>query len=174
MPEKIWVREDKYRKMGVPEDNIYDMVISPYAKLFAKITEEWDISPVLASVVLIRYPKRLKKKGLPVGNIDESIFEGIFNAYREGKIPADAILFILEQAIKQEAFSEDLIPDKCSEAELNETVENAGRQIEKIDMHNPESKERLLMGFVMDTLRGRISGSKVKSFIEDNYNTEDK
>jgi glutamyl-tRNA(Gln) amidotransferase subunit E len=174
MPEKIWVREDKYRKMGVPEDNIYDLVISPYAKLFKKLTEEWDISPVLASVVLIQYPKRLKKKGFPVENLDQSIFEGIFDAYRNGKIPADGILFILEQAIKQEEFSQGLIPKKCTDAELNETVENAQRQIDKINMHNPESKKRLLMGFVMDSLRGRISGSHVKSFIEDNYNTEEK
>ncbi|MFP4527226.1 MAG: Glu-tRNA(Gln) amidotransferase subunit GatE [Candidatus Kapaibacterium sp.] len=172
MPEQIWNREGRYRKLGVPEHHIPDLVISPFAEVFEKWVEENELSPVLASTVIIQYPKRLKKQGLKINIITPDMIDGIFAAYRDGKIPADGILYILEQAIRQEKFDESLIPPKASDAELSQTVEASERQIEKIKLHNPESKGKLLMGFVMDSLRGRISGQKAKGFIEENKNLE--
>ena len=64
LPEKFWDRIKWYKELKIPEDTISDLSISEYAALFKTAVKEWKVNPTTAAVVLIQYPKRLKKTGL--------------------------------------------------------------------------------------------------------------
>ena len=166
LPERFWLREARYRRLGVPEDLIKYLAISEYAPLFDKLTSEKEVDPVLAATALIQYPKRLKKKRLPIGILNEEIFEKIFEAYKAGKLPKDGILHLMEKTLVNGYFSEGLIPDQADEKTIENEVQIAVRQFEEAKFNNPDSKDKYIMGQVMDKLRIKADGSEVRVILE--------
>ncbi|MFA5405574.1 MAG: Glu-tRNA(Gln) amidotransferase subunit GatE, partial [Ignavibacteria bacterium] len=112
LPDYYWDRENWYKKLNIPPDVIPGLAISKYAELFKKLVNEWKINPVLASVVLIQYPKRLLRKKLKIELLTVVIMEEIFDAYKKGLIYKEGILIAMELAVKNsENFINYFIPE---------------------------------------------------------------
>lgn len=161
LPEPVWDREAWYRNLKVPKDVIEPLAVSRYADLFKKLVTKWQIDPVLASVALIQYPKRLKHKGLDAEILTDIIFEGIFLAYRQGTLSREGILLAMENAARSGSFSLELLPPPCSESELMEAAVSARKELSEIKIHNAGREKTVLMSLIMKRLRGRIEGTKV-------------
>lgn len=161
LPEPVWERESWYRSLGVPEDVVQPLAASKFAELFKKLTAKLEIDPVLASVALIQFPKRLKHKGLNTNLLSEIVFEGVFSAYRQGMLSREGILMALEGAARSGSFSMDLLPPACSDDELNEAMASAREELSAIKLYKPENEKTILMSLIMKRLRGRIEGKKV-------------
>ncbi len=71
IPEQFWKRQKWYHELGIPPDTVEELSISKYAELFKKAVIEWKINPTTAAVVLIQYPKRLKKNGCMIELMNE-------------------------------------------------------------------------------------------------------
>ena len=69
LPARILTREGRYRELGVPEDLVAGLAASPLAPLFERAVGEWGVNPALAAVVLVQYPRRLKREAFrPTGS----------------------------------------------------------------------------------------------------------
>ena len=161
LPPRITSRERWYREIGVPEDLIERLSASPYAPLFEKSVREWGLSPKLASVLLIQYPKRLKKKKLPVPLLDGGMAEDILKALRDRRLFKEGILPLLEQALVLGKGVEQLLPTSGTVPELQESIVQTAESLSHKKMKNDQSLMRLAMGRLMQTWRGRIDGTKV-------------
>jgi len=157
MPEKFWKKRKWYKTLGIPVDVIDELSISQYAKLFNKALEEWKVNPTTAAVVLIQYPKRLKKEGLDVGILNNEVLEMILKSYADDLLPRDAILSVMRTTIEMRLFSDEIIPKPISEDQLGLEIKSACKEIEKLKLRKEENKEYVLMGILMRKLRGRIS-----------------
>ncbi len=165
LPEKFWIREARYRKQNIPPENITSLAISEYAKLFEFLTGEWKINPTLASIVLIHFPKKLKKQGFDPRLLTEETFKGVFLAYKDGQLPKEGIISALRSALKLGKFYPELLPPPCTEKELENVVRESKLEIDKLTLHMEGNRNKLLIGRIMDKLRYRIDGSTVLNYL---------
>jgi glutamyl-tRNA(Gln) amidotransferase subunit E len=171
LPEHFWDREKWYMELKIPVDTVEELSISPYAALFKKAVKEWKINPVFAAVLLIQYPKRLKKKYLDTEILNEEIFSDILSAYKDDKITSDGILPLLENVISLGVFFDELLPIPCTDNELEKTFEESKNQLKNIKLYKKENAPDVVMGLAMKKLRGRIPGKEVYSFIKNKENS---
>ena len=161
LPEKFWKRIEWYKELNIPEDTINDLSISPYAELFKKAVTEWKVNPTTSAVVLIQYPKRLKKTGYNIELLNENIFSEIIKAYSENKIPRDAILSALQNVIELGLFTEEIFFKPIQDKELDTQIESASDELKKMKLYNEKNTEHILMGLLMKILRGRAGAPYV-------------
>jgi len=161
LPEKFWDRIKWYKELKIPEDTISDLSISEYAELFKTAVGEWKINPTTAAVVLIHYPKRLKKSGYNIELLNENVFSEMLKAYSEEKIPRDAILLALQNVIELGIFTEEVFFKPITYEELDTQIKSARGELTKMQLYNEKNTEHILMGLLMKKLRGRVSAPYV-------------
>jgi len=161
LPEQFWKRKEWYKELKIPPDTIDELSISKYAELFKLAVTEWKVNPVTAAVVLIQYPKRLKRGTLNFGQIDEDILSQILKAYADRKLTQDFILTALKNSAELGMFVEEIIPEPINDKDLEKEIMLAEEQMQKMDFVKKENVESIMMGILMSKLRGRISASKV-------------
>jgi glutamyl-tRNA(Gln) amidotransferase subunit E len=161
LPEKFWERQEWYKKLGIPEDVITELSISQYAKLFKKAVEGWKVNTTTTAVVLIQYPKRLKKENRNIEILNNDVLETILKLYADDDLPRDAILSVMRNTIEMGLFTDEIIPEPISEKQLKEEIDSANKKLKKMKLRKQENKEHLLMGMLMRKLRGRIDAVTV-------------
>ena len=161
LPEPFWEREEKYRAMGIPKDTIKDLAISRFATLFDKLVRELEIDPVLASVVLIQYPKRLKKKGFDPELLTEEMLLGVFESYKDGLLSRDGILPMIKNSIKHGKFYPELIPAPCTDNDFKDALSESESEIKEMNFFDETNKKVLLMDRVMKKVRLQLNGAEV-------------
>jgi glutamyl-tRNA(Gln) amidotransferase subunit E len=161
LPEKYWIRHAWYKELGIPEDTIQELSISKYALLFKKSINEWNINPTAAAVILIQYPKRLKKKGLNIGILNEDILGNLLKYFASGNIPRDAILSVMEKILNNGSYSDDVILSPASDDEVKKEINSSMEVLKNVSLRNEMNRGSVLMGILMKKLRGRIPASVI-------------
>jgi glutamyl-tRNA(Gln) amidotransferase subunit E len=166
LPVPVWVREANYGALGVPEDLIRPLAMSRLAGLFDFVVQRWSINPTLASVALVQFPKRMRKKGLDTSSLTFYKFKHIFKLYQDGKITREGIYLAMSGG-----FAADSIPAAPSAAEIDAAVRAGFGRLGSMKIHNPGKTDQILTGLVMDRIRGLVEGrdvaARVRSFLEE-------
>ncbi len=161
LPAPIWTREAWYRGLGLPEDVVEPLAMSRLAAFFEMLVRDWRIDPVMASVALVQFGKRLKRKGLDADAIGLDALRRIFKLYRDRTISRDGVLALMEKAARREALPEADDVRPATDGEVRACVAAAKEALGGMTVHNPDRTAHILMGLVMTTLRGRIEGADV-------------
>jgi glutamyl-tRNA(Gln) amidotransferase subunit E len=156
LPLDFWTRESRYHTLGVPDDVVHPLSVSIYAPLFEMLVSEWGIHPVLASVALIQFPKRLQKEKLDTSALTATVMKEIFESYKKGKFTKDALYKTMKDAIRRGGFSEKELPEQCPKEELAAVVHGAVVLLSGVKVNHTEKKHEILMGLALEKLRGRI------------------
>lgn len=173
LPEQFWKRIEWYKELKIPIDTIDELSISQYAELFKKAVYEWKVNPTTAAVFLIQYPKRLIKYGcMPFDKLrvtewlHEGMLEGILKSYADGKIPQDALLTTLRTVVELGAFTEEVILKPASKKEIEDAIESAQAEYDKMKIRKPEKRNEILIGMIMKKLRGKVPAKFVAEKID--------
>jgi glutamyl-tRNA(Gln) amidotransferase subunit E len=158
LPPNILDREARYAAAGVPVDLRAPLASSSRADLFETAVAEWGVEPELAAVVLVQYPKRLKRKGLPADGIEDEILRDLLAAVGKGRLAREGILPVLEKAVETGTKAEDLLPEPAGEKEIETALAEALTQLESMTFKDPGAGERFAMGRLMERFRGRAAG----------------
>ena len=169
LPEQFWIRKEWYKSLNIPPDTIDELSISKYAELFKKAVNEWKVNPTNAAVVLIQYPKRLKRSGFSIEIINEDILSAILKAFADEKLTYDFILTTLKLCIELGMFVEEIIPEPIGDWELENEILIAEQQMQKMKFVKEENRGSILMGILMNKLRGRVSAKKIAERIGLNH-----
>jgi glutamyl-tRNA(Gln) amidotransferase subunit E len=166
LPTPVWTREAWYRELALPADVIEPLSVSRWAGLFEKLVKDWGIEPVAASVALIQFPKRLKKKGLDAENLTEDTLRRVFALYRERRISRDGVFALMEKAARGGALpgAGDIHP--AAEEEIYGQVLASNAALKGMRLHDPTQRAHVLMGLVMTALRGRVEGAAVRERVQ--------
>ena len=165
LPEQFWKRIEWYNKLGIPKDTIEELSISPYAELFMKAVNDWKINPTTAAVLIIQYPKRLRKYGIPNNWLNAEIFESILQSFAENKIPKDALLSVLKNVAELGVFTDEVVLNPASKNEIEDVINSAKSDYEKMNVYNPGKKLQILMGLIMKKLRVKASAKDIAYMI---------
>jgi len=161
LPEQFWKRQTWYRELNIPPDTIDELSISKYAELFKKAVNDWKVNPVTAAVVLIHFPKRLSRSSYVIDLIDEQMMSSILKAYVDGKLTYDFILTAMKISSELGMFVDEIIPQPISDDELEKEILLAEEQMSKMKFIKDKNAVSIIMGILMNKLRGRISAKKV-------------
>lgn len=177
LPERIWIREEKYDKMGVPKDLIKDLAVSKFALLFEALTEDCKIDAKLAATALIQFRKRLRKKKssvkeLNLDDINREAFDLIFKAYKDDIIIKEGIYVAMENVLLNGEFTDECLPEPCSDKDLEIAFKNAKEAFITKKLYNKDKKTDLMIAYVMQKLRGKVSYEKAAAYIKANSNEE--
>jgi len=167
LPVPIWEREAKYRSIGVPNEHIEKLAMSPFAKMFEKAIDELKIDLRFASRVLIEFPARLKKEHLPIKQITPEIFNSLFTLLSEGKIVKSCLYFILRESLVSGKPVEEIVQPLSKPEEIKEVVIRSIEKLKTLNIRKPERTNTILMGMIMDQLRFRASGSEVEKVMNE-------
>jgi glutamyl-tRNA(Gln) amidotransferase subunit E len=128
LPSNILAREAWYRRIGVPKDLVEQLSISPLAPIFEKAVTQRKLDPRLAAVILIHYPKMLKRKGLKPDAGLSAILEDVFAAIQNGSLYKEGVPAIMEQALTTGRPVCELLPKLGTpEAFAPERAQSAGQ-----------------------------------------------
>lgn len=163
----ILARERWYRELGVPEDIVEVLSVSPLAPLFEKLVKELDIAPKLAAIVLVQFPKRLKKKKLPAHLLKKRDFEILFEAFRERKIYRGGLLPYLEALLTSGKEAQELLPPQPEASEIEAGIEEILDSLKDNKFPDEQSRERMALGLFMKKWRGRVDGTDAARKIHD-------
>ncbi len=166
LTEPYWEREAKYKKLGVPEDSIKSLAISPFAATFDKVVE-MGVDPKLAAVALTQFVKRLRKSGQDTEYMTEVHFLKIFELFKAGKLAKDGIYDAMKRTIVLGEISEDNIPEICSESEMKGRINETREFINKMRVKYPDKKGKVFMGAIMKKLRGRVNGADILKLVNE-------
>jgi glutamyl-tRNA(Gln) amidotransferase subunit E len=162
LPVPVWTREAFYHDLHVPEDVVKPLAMSRFAGLFDTLVKDWKIGPTLAAVALVQFPRRLRRKGLDASALTEDKLKKIFELYRSGRIPREAIFLAMSGALDA-----DGPPPAAAGAEIAAAVRRAVAGLDGLKVHNPAKKDHVLMGLVMTELRGRADGAAVAAAVRE-------
>lgn len=166
MPVPFWNIEKEYKAMGIPADTVSPLVFSPMRSLFEKFVKEWNINPTLAAVALIQFPKRLRKQKFNTSKLTAEVIETIFEAHKNNAIPKDGIYSAMKYAVVEDDFSIDTIPELCTQDELKKIINEEIARTKEMKIYNTDNINNLLMGLIMNRVRGLINGAVVASYVQ--------
>ncbi|MBN2207485.1 MAG: Glu-tRNA(Gln) amidotransferase subunit GatE [Candidatus Aminicenantes bacterium] len=158
LPPRIVDREARYKALGIPDDLRIALARSARAGLFEAAAEDGKLPPVLAAVVLVQYPKRLRKKGLPADTLSDETLNAVLDALREKRIAKDGVLPLLERALADGKPVAALLPPPFDKAAFETRLAAIADDVKGRRFRDAESRWRYVMGLVMADWRGRVEG----------------
>ena len=169
VPEQLWKRVKKYRKIGVPEHLIIAIASSPHAHIFEYVVDKIKISAILAARILFEKTVEWKRSGLQIENISFEIWKEFFK--NVAKYPALAevadrifinILTDNKSNVKDEIYKYTNTKPGDEELEIlffESSNDDINRNVSEYLIH------KQIMGKVMGKLRGKIKGNTVNDKI---------
>lgn len=167
LPDFFWERESRYLKLGLPANVSKHLAISRFADVFEKIIDVLKIDPKLSGFALVEYPKKMKKIGYDPEKINPEDAEMIFKAFSDKKIVKSGIMYAMKKVAEAGKLTEDALKKPYSDDEIKDQIKKSLEKFENISLRKPEMKTKVLMGEVMDELRGGADGEKVEKFVEE-------
>ena len=161
VPAPFWENQKWLSSLGVPSDLLVPLSYSPLAPLFQQAVREWKIAATLAAVVLIQYPKRISKYFKRRVGFSKDTMKEILLAFKEGKFTKEGFLPLMTRIADGSVLSRQVLPSSCTPAELMTIVERVKEEIGSLKYHNSEKRPEVLLGRVMERVRGRMDGSVV-------------
>src|SRR5512143_1809707 len=150
VPVPLWDLERRYRELRVPEDLIPPLCRSPLAGLFETAVRDWCISPTLASVVLIQYPRRIARSQRRPVDLSEETLREVLLAYRDGDLAREGILPQLLRVAAGSKFSRGALQRPFTDVELESFLAQAAEEMTTMKVHHPDKRPAVLLGLVME------------------------
>jgi len=171
VPVEPWVREQRYRELGLPEDVLRRLAISPFASLFDRLIEEKAVAPMLAGEVLTRFLVAARRKGTDVAELNEEHWQALLRALGDGAIFREGLPAILSLWPKMpdanlEQVLERLEMGKISGSEVAKAVREAVAAARKTAVGADSIAVDIAMGVAMIRLAGRVPGRTVRKSIQ--------
>lgn len=160
LPKSFWDRIIELKNIGFSEKEAEKIATSKYYNLFMKIVE-LQIPLNLVYKALIDLPGIMKRKSMDFDTLSESDIYNIFKLFKDGKIIRETIFELIKSSVLNGQFVEELIPDPCSETELQSNIKDALKIYNNTKIYNPDQRIQILIGILMKNLRGRIEGKVV-------------
>jgi glutamyl-tRNA(Gln) amidotransferase subunit E len=170
LPVPVWLREERFRELGLGPELAANMAASAYAGLLERASTTAKISPGLAASLLLRVEKLLKKHGLDPARLDEAAAEAVFARYRQAEARRDWLVNALLEAARNGRVPEKPEGGRAGLGEVERAVRESAAALSSLKRPSPDKKERALVGLVMRRLEGRADGAVVsglvRSFLE--------
>ncbi|UCH85470.1 MAG: Glu-tRNA(Gln) amidotransferase subunit GatE [Candidatus Latescibacterota bacterium] len=188
LPEPPWVREARYREMGLPAEMLEALVASPRAGLFDRVVADLDVPAVLAAALFTQHAKLLKRRGLFLDRLSDDLIYGVFEQFSNGRISRAGVLGIIRHLLERDKDTGDGNAARAAGAEPDSLILGAlddlgwapvdANDLESIvanvvkhatpvrPISDRDKRHRYLMGILMNDLAGRVDGKEVSQVLD--------
>ncbi|MEM7821282.1 MAG: hypothetical protein QXX38_00470 [Candidatus Aenigmatarchaeota archaeon] len=158
------------KELKLSDELANQIVRSKYFHLFEEIVKKLKISPTVVANTFTNILKELKRRNIPVENIEDKEFIDMFKKIKDKKMAKEGISIVLEKmALEREKSLLELIEElnlsPISESELSKIVKEKIKE-NKERLVDARQAANLLMGLVMKEARGRIDGELVNKMVK--------
>ncbi|MCP8305122.1 MAG: Glu-tRNA(Gln) amidotransferase subunit GatE [archaeon] len=163
--------EDYMSKYGLSHKLALQVFDSEYSDLFRAIVSKTKIQPSVVAATLTEMLISLSRDGFNTDRLDESTLTELFLSLDKGRISKEAIPQILELFLEEKVGSiKDVIKKlgivTISEEELLQLIRRIVRESEELIRERGERSFSIIMGKVMNIVRGRADGAKVGALLK--------
>ncbi|MBZ0265584.1 Glu-tRNA(Gln) amidotransferase subunit GatE [bacterium] len=172
VPELPWDREERYRKLGIPEDIAVDLAIDPLAELLDKTIREEKLQPLRAGEVLSRFKKAERRKHPDLKQPSKEQWQQILDAMADKKVYREGVPTLIRQLCAQPEISLNNILEDESRIPLNNQTINSHitKEISDFDFTSAYHKNNiptLIMCNIMKKVSGQIPGAEIWALVKE-------
>lgn len=163
--------EDYISKYGLSQKLAQKVFDSEFSELFEVIASKTKVQPSFIAATLTETLVSLSRAGFDINRLDEKDLIELFLSLDEGKISKEALPQVLEVFLKGEVKSvEDAIKKlgivTISDDELSQIVKEIVQENKELIKEKGERSFSILMGKIMNVVRGRVDGAKVGTVLK--------
>jgi len=163
--------QDYVSKYGLSYKLALKVFDSEHSEIFEIVASKTKVQPSFIAATLTETLVSLSRAGFDINLLDENDLIELFLNLDEGKVSKEALPQVLEALLKGEAGSiEDAIKKlgivTISEDELSQIVEKIVQESKELIKERGERSFGILMGKVMNIVRGRVDGAKVGAVLK--------
>ncbi|MEA3310701.1 MAG: Glu-tRNA(Gln) amidotransferase subunit GatE [candidate division WOR-3 bacterium] len=167
MPPSPWEREERYKKLGIPEHLAADLAINPHAKLFDRLADDTSLNPTLLAEALVQWQKAIKRDKRKVGlNINpryEESLESFFKTAADRGTPRRALYYAFEKLL----YGEDAKPPSpLSANELRTLCKKVLADFKDVHYKTRELTLDFLVGEAIEQSEGRAEPDKTHFLLD--------
>jgi glutamyl-tRNA(Gln) amidotransferase subunit E len=172
LPEPPWGREERYRGVGLPQDDTYYLIRRGGARLVDLVVEQQVADLRSACFFFAQKFKALRRAGIDVDVIDDAKWCELFRIMKS----SDAIRDDWKRIVGHMAARPDLdLPQILEQYHNGQSPANWEDEVEDVAMNTTmdhadgslEQHHRFLMGILMSKLRGRVAATRVATALRD-------
>jgi len=154
------VEKKKTLEFKIPKQLAAQIVRSWYYPYFEEFSQKLSLDQTFIANTFLSTVKELSRNGLDIKKIKKEDFNAIFEMIEKGIISKDVIYEALEMIINGKTYKDiEAIYSTLSKNELEKIVK-------EIIKRNKGEKESILMGMIMEVVRGRASGKDVNEILK--------
>jgi len=172
LPPFYWEREAWFRTLGIPEDTVAPLAISPLAPLFEKMVKERGLNPTLAAVTLVQRVKALRREGVNGDRLTPEGLETLLGACASGRVEQEGVLPAMRVLARTGRLDDSDFPLPANEAEVSGSVARGLDMKERVGHKEPPKRFKAAMGAAMRPLRGRANGARVAALLREGMGAE--
>ena len=160
LPPLVQTREKWYREIDVPADVVERLSIAATAELFETAVKDWGVNPKAAAVILIHYPKYLKRKGFPDISKDVEMMSDVLAALRDKRLYREGVRPLLEAALSEKLPAREFLPSAKVEGDPTPDALRIAAGLTGRRFADEPRRMRRAMGLLMADWRGRVAGAE--------------
>ncbi|MFW9982018.1 MAG: Glu-tRNA(Gln) amidotransferase subunit GatE [Candidatus Thorarchaeota archaeon] len=171
MPETIEEREKRFiKEFGLSGDLSYQITRSVNLNLFEQIVKETDASPTLVAATLENTVVSLHRDSIPIENLEDFHFLGLFQSISKNQISSEAIPEVLTYLANNpksdvQTAIEATGLGMANSVEVEEIIKKLVREREDFIRKQGDRSIGALMGAVMKELGGKADGKMVNELL---------
>ena len=169
VPQPIWERKEKYKKMGVPEHLLTLLAASPRAPFFEKICMQFKLPPKRIANLLFEKTTYWRRKGWPVERLDDENWGQLFVQLEKNTRLWSCIDPLAKEFFTTPQANWDSLIEHYNKPEVDEkTIQSAiyeARDVAKARFADPQKRPRFVMGKMMERFRGQIDPQKLNNMV---------
>ncbi|MCF7810466.1 Glu-tRNA(Gln) amidotransferase subunit GatE [bacterium] len=175
MPVLPWVKEAEYKELDLPNHLAWMLAISSRRTIFDRLVSDNKVEPVLAAVVLLEQLKNFSRLGGNLDIISDDCLDELFSAYKKGAFVKEGFRMLIEEcALTGNTdwvnLAEKLNIRRVKKEEINKIISESIDTAREELFCKPENLPKVVIGIVMDKLRGSVSGKELIELIQHELN----
>ena len=158
---------------GLRRNMAEQLLRDPSLPTYLDLVEDYGISPHLAATTLLIHLKGLRSEGLDITKVGVEELSHLLKAVDEGGIAKEAVPEILEKYLRSEGRIDELVRkyEGLSDEELRKIVKEVVAKYSDEVARKGDKAFSLIMGKVMQVVRGRADGRKVAQVVKNEINS---
>lgn len=171
LPELPWVRKERLLKIGLPEHQAEMMSISPMNNLFDELAAKHPEEAVFYATILIDMVIRYRRLSRAKNSLNPSDMQEIFKLYHTGKVAREGLRLLIEESARTGEKDWDKLAERMSftgnpPANFKDVIAGAVKTVLEIPDLKPQVQFRVIMGRVMNELRGLVPGNNLVDLVK--------
>lgn len=158
---------------GLRRNMAEQLLRDPLLPTYLDLVEDYEVSPHLAATTLLIHLKGLRSEGLDITKVVVEELSHLLKAVDEGRIAKEAVPEILEKYLRSGGRIDELVRryEGLSDEELHRIVKETVAKYSDEVARKGDKAFSLIMGKVMQVVRGRADGRKVAQVVKNEINS---